>query len=369
MMKKGYYIHFQGRQSIGVSKKIDMQMQEFARHYEMKEIEIETPQRSVLRRILGLWPTASILRDYKQGMTQIKDPDFLYIRRTVADKDYVRFLRNIKQRYPKCKIIIEIFTYPYDKDDFAKWNAWPFYLKERLYRPKQKKYVDRFVTYTQDKEIFGVQTIPTANGIQVEAVPVVGGQFEKGHIRMIAVAFMQRHHGYERVIEGLSDYYRTPGREYEIELSLVGDGPEKAVYQELVQRYGLQSRVHFHSTVSGKALDDLYDHSDIALTSFGMYKLGVYGKVSVLKSRECMAKGMLMLSGCEIDVLDDQYPFVKCFPNDKSAVNMEEVVAFYRNITEQYSDKEKLAAQIRTIAKEKVSMEAVMKPIVDYIDR
>lgn len=27
-MKKGYYIHFQGRQSIGVSKKIDMQIEE-----------------------------------------------------------------------------------------------------------------------------------------------------------------------------------------------------------------------------------------------------------------------------------------------------------------------------------------------------
>ena len=30
-MKKGYYIHFQGRESIGVSTKIDMQLEEFAR--------------------------------------------------------------------------------------------------------------------------------------------------------------------------------------------------------------------------------------------------------------------------------------------------------------------------------------------------
>ncbi len=30
-MKKGYYLHFQGRQSIGVSRKIDMQLEELGR--------------------------------------------------------------------------------------------------------------------------------------------------------------------------------------------------------------------------------------------------------------------------------------------------------------------------------------------------
>lgn len=64
-MKKGYYIHFEGRYSIGVSKKIDMQMEEFAKHYEMKELEIRTKNRTLFQRILGLFPTASITRDYE----------------------------------------------------------------------------------------------------------------------------------------------------------------------------------------------------------------------------------------------------------------------------------------------------------------
>lgn len=369
MMKKGYYVHFQGRESIGVSKKIDMQMEELEKSYEMTEVEIGAPQRSLLRRLIGLWPTASILRDYEAGLRQIQNPDFLYIRRTVADKAYVGFLREIRRRYPKCRIIIEIFTYPYDKDDFGKWNAWPFYLKERLYRPRLKKYVDRFVTYTQDQEIFGVPTIPAANGICVEKVKVVRGQFEKGRIRLIAVAFMQRHHGYERLLEGLAGYYREGEGEYRVELSLVGDGPEKSFYQELSEKYQLSEYVHFYPTVSGEELDELYNHSDIALTSFGMYKLGMYGKVSVLKSRECMAKGMLMLSGCEIDVLGEDYPFVLNFPNDKTPVDICRVASFYQQIVQQHPDKEKLAADIRRIAKEKVSMEAVMRPVVRYIEQ
>ena len=138
-MRKGYYIHFQGRQSIGVSKKIDMQMEEFRKFYEMQEMEVETPARSVVGRVLGLFPTASIRRNYSEALERMENPAFLYVRRAVADRAYLTFWKKVKERYPQCKIIIELFTYPYDKDDFGKWNAWPFYLKELLYRPKLRK--------------------------------------------------------------------------------------------------------------------------------------------------------------------------------------------------------------------------------------
>lgn len=128
-MKKGYYIHFQGRQSIGVSKKIDMQMEELGKFSDMREIEVGTPPRSLLARVFGLFPTASITRNYEEAFAQLDNPDFLYVRRTVADRAYFRFWKKIKERYPHCLIIVELFTYPYDRDDFGKWNAWPFYLK------------------------------------------------------------------------------------------------------------------------------------------------------------------------------------------------------------------------------------------------
>ena len=229
-MKKGYYIHFQGRQSIGVSKKIDMQMEELGKFYEMQEIAVETPVRSLAWRVLGLFPVASITRDYKAALEQMDDPDFLYVRRTVADREYLHFWKQVKERYPNCRILIELFTYPYDKDDFGKWNAWPFYLKELLYRPRLKKYVDRFVTYTDDKEIFGIPTIRSANGINVDSVPQIAGAFQDGQINMIGVAFMQRHHGYERIIEGMREYYdggQTP--ELKIRLRLGGRAGEADV--------------------------------------------------------------------------------------------------------------------------------------------
>lgn len=369
-MKKGYYLHFQGRQSIGVSKKIDMQMEEFSRYYDMQEIEIGTPGRTLAQRVAGLFPTASITRNYEEALARLDHPDFLYVRRAVADRAYVRFWKRIKELYPSCKIVIEVFSYPYDGDDFGKWNAWPFYIKERIYRPQLKKYVDRFVTYTEDREIFGIPTICTYNGINVDSVRKIGGAFTEGQIHLIGVAFMQRHHGYERIIEGLHQYYSAGGdREYEVHLHLVGDGPEKPSYQELTDRYGLEAYVHFYPTMVGEQLDELYDRCDMALISFGMYKAWFFGKMGALKSRECLAKGMPLLTGCEIDVLPEDYPYARVFPNDESTVRTEDIVAFYEKIKGMEADKGRLSDTIRQFAKEHVSMEAVMRPIVDYIGR
>ncbi len=367
-MKKGYYIHFQGRQSIGVSKKIDMQIEEFRKAYDVQEIEVETPVRPLIGRVFGLFPTASISRNYRAALEQMEDPDFLYVRRTVADRAYLRFWKHVKEQYPNCKIIVELFTYPYDKDDFGKWNAWPFYIKELLYRPKLKRYVDRFATYTEDKEIFGIPTLRSANGINVDSIPQVSGEFTDGQINIIGVAFMQRHHGYERIIKGLHEYYTKPEKpEYRVTLRLVGDGPEKPLYQDLVNKYHLEKYVRFYPTMSGEELDKLYDISDIALVSFGMYKVGFHGKLCALKSRECLAKGMPLLTGCEIDVLPADYPYAKVFPNDNSTVDIEEIAALYKRVRSLAGSKKELADVIREFARQHVSMEAVMKPIVTYI--
>lgn len=367
-MKKGYYIHFQGRTSIGVSKKIDMQMEEFSKFYDMKELEVPTRTRTFLQRIIGLFPTASIARDYEKVFEKLENPAFIYVRRTVADRQYVRFWKKIKEKYPACKIIIEIFTYPYDKDDFAKWNAWPFYIKELLYRPRLKKYIDRFVTYTDDTEIFGVPTICTTNGVNVENIELVKGQYQDNKITLIGVAYMQRHHGYERIIEGMRQYYQNQENKYTVLLHLIGDGPEKPKYQELVQKYHLQDYVKFYPTMSGKQLDEMYDASDIALASFGMYKLGIYEKLGALKTRECLAKGMPLITGCEIDVLGEDYEYVRNFPNSAQTVDITEIVQFYEQIRNDSMDKKSVADAIRKFAISHVSIESVMKPIIDYIE-
>lgn len=367
-MKKGYYIHFEGRQSIGVSKKIDMQIDELKKYFQLEELEVNYINRSFLQRLIGLLPFASISRNYENVLDKINSPDFLYVRRTVADKEYVCFWKRIKEKYPKCKIIVEIYTYPYDKDDFGKWNAWPFWFKELIYRPQLKKYIDRFVTYTKDEEIFGVSTICTTNGIDCNSVRAVKGIYQDGELHMIGVAYMQRQHGYERVIKGLAHYYKQHNREYTIYLDLVGDGPEKKKYQKLVKENRLEKYVTFFPTTSGEELEKLYDRADIALAAFGMYKVNYYEAIGAIKTRECLAKGLPMISGSPIDILNSDFDYAKIFSNDRTPIDMECVLDFFQNIKEKGKSKENVAVILREYAKEHASMKTVMAPVVEYIE-
>lgn len=367
-MRKGYYIHFEGRQSIGVSKKIDMQIDELKNYFQVEELEINYVYRSLLQRIIGLLPYESILRNYEEVFAQIDNPDFLYVRRTVADNAYVTFWKRIKEKYPKCKIIVEIYTYPYDKDDFWKWNAWPFWFKELIYRPQLKKYVDRFVTYTRDKYIFDVPTICTTNGINCSSVRPVRGSYQKEELHLIGVAYMQRQHGYERIIQGLAKYYKQKSIYTIIYLDLVGDGPEKKKYVKLVKENHLEKYVTFFPTTSGEELENLYDRADIALAAFGMYKVNYYEAIGAIKTRECLAKGLPMISGSPIDILDEDFDYARIFPNDRTPIDMEDVLSFFENVQKQGKSKENVAAILREYAKEHASMKAVMAPVVEYIE-
>ncbi len=366
-MKKGYYIHFEGRQSIGVSKKMDMQLDEFRQHYLIEEINISYVKRNLAERLIGLFPSASISREYEKALDNIKDPDFIYARRTVCDRKYLRFWKTIKERYPNCKIIIEIFTYPYDKDDFAKWNAWPFLVKEWIYRPRLKKYIDRFVTYSSDKEIFGIPTFVTSNGIIVDDVRELAGKAVPGIIRLIGVAYMQRQHGYERVIEGMADYYRSGKTGYDITLKLVGDGPEKDRYKELVSRYGLADKDKVYDTTVGDELDDLYDDSDIGLAVFGMYKVGYKESVGAIKTRECFAKGIPMISGSPITWVDEDNEYVEIFDNSPEAVDMQRVISLYERVFGEGRDRKKTSDTMREYAQKNFSMKRALAPIIEFI--
>ncbi len=366
-MKKGYYIHFQGRASIGISKKIDMQMEEFNKHFQMEEIEVDTLPRNLLQRVVGLLPWNSIARGYEEALAKLDNPDFIYVRRTVAERAYVEFFKNIKKKFPSCKIIIEIFTYPYDKDDFGKWNAWPFYIKELIYRKKLKKYVDRFVTYSEDDIIFGIPTIKSMNGVNVEKMSLVEGEYKEKELTMLGVAYMQRQHGFERVINGLNEYYSQDKPEYLVRLILVGDGPEKQKYISQVKKYELESYVDFFDIKVGEELDALYDKADVCLGAFGLYKVGYHGKMSALKTRECMAKGMPMVSGCGVDVLDDDSDYILTCGNNSKRVNINRVVDYFETLKKNYACKAELAKKIRSFAMQTVDMSLAMRDIIKFI--
>nr|MCR5774286.1 hypothetical protein [Lachnospiraceae bacterium] len=83
---RGYYIHYNARDTIGASKKIDMQLEAFASHYDIEEINIRLKSKSYVRNAVALLPFGSLTWDFGSALDKIKDPDFLYIRKNLYDR-------------------------------------------------------------------------------------------------------------------------------------------------------------------------------------------------------------------------------------------------------------------------------------------
>lgn len=367
VMKKGYYIYVENCGSSGVSKKIEMQIKALSSRFVMKKVMIKTAKRTFVERICGLLFWNSFRREYKVALNELENPDFVYIRKTYVDKMYLAFLKDIKEKYPMCKIIVEIPVYPYKKEMLSYWYTSFMYVKEIVYRHRYKENIDRFVTYSDDDEILGVSTIRTMNGVNVEAIlPLeAADEYKPNEIHLIAVALLARHHGYERIIKGLYEYYQVE-RNREVYIHIVGDGPESRKYRRMVRNYKLEKYIRFYGSKFGKELDDLYNIADAGLAAFGVYKDGL-SKLSTIKAREYLAKGLPVILGAEDDLFLSENKYGLIFPNNATSVNIEKI-ADYLDRLYLSRGKRLINKKIRDYAYQYADNEVTLLPVMEYID-
>lgn len=374
-MKKGYYI-FCGTNndlqngSSGVMKKMQRQVDVLNNYFDTEFITINEPEnyhRGIVDKILFRLPSVSYPRDYIQAVNYMDSPDFIYIRRTMADKKFIEFLSALRSKFPACKIIIEIFTYPYEKDEFDSWKLKPFIYKDRKYRKLYKKFIDRFTTYSPDKEIFGVSTINIMNGINTKDVePIKPSEHDVNILNLVFVGYMQKHHGLERLLSGMYNYYSKTQKK-KVVFHMVGDGPELDKYKAMVDKLCLSDYVIVYGPKKGKELENIYNQADVAVDSLSLYKAGL-DWLSSLKSREYLAKGLPIVSGCRTDVFEKyQCDYHVDFANDTTPLEIERIVNWYYDLSNQFVNKTEMTKAVHEYAVEHLDSSVVMKPVVDYI--
>lgn len=379
-MKKGYYLfptYVKRNESLvftGVMNKMDMQVKELSKWFDIDFNVIYASSNGTMLKnkvINRLLVCSSLKREYDKIIDEMNNPDFVYIRRVEADHDYIEFLASIREKYPFTKILVEIPTYPYEKDAYRKLKFKIGLLKDRKYRKEYKNYIDRFVTFTNDNMIFGVPTIRTMNGINVESQKLIGEKPEtyKATINIIFVGMMQPQHGLERIIKGLEEFNKKR-HGYKIKLLLVGHGPEYDSYKLMSSQYGLDKYIKFFGKKTGKELDYIYDCADIAICPLGCYKtLSPETRSSALKTREYLARGLPVVTGCIEDVFE-QYncDYHIDFENNDTILDVEKIVNWYEKLMEKYQSRAEMASEIRNYAYEHVDNASTMKPIIDYIN-
>ena len=354
----------------GIDKKVLWQVEALNRNgCECKLVQLYDSHKYKLGKCLGMIRARMLFGNAEPNIKwkqEYANVDFLYFRRPDAISfAWLKLLNKLKKINPNIKIIMEIPNYPYDDELGLKLINRPLLFKDKIFRKQLKYVVDRVAVQNDVEMIWGIKTIRFTNGINFDEIyernPI---EHNDGVIRIIAVASLEPWQGYERVIDGVSEYYKNGG-ERQILINIIGSGSEEKFYKRLVYEKKLTKYIRFLGRKSGTDLDRCYDDADLALDAFGRYKTGNFLSTS-LKSREYLAKGIPIITGCKTDVLNAGfYGFIE-FENNNKVLDFEKIISFYDKI---YGGKTKkdVSDDIRRYAKNICDSQVMVQPIIEYL--
>lgn len=296
----------------------------------------------------------------KKNVRKYVLPKYVYIRHIGSDFSLLSMVKKYSQE--GSKVILEFPTYPYYKEKFRSIKSLLGLLLDLLCN----KFIVRNLAISLNSSgydtIFGCKSYSMENGINIKNYTKHQKKLNaKRIINLIAVSSMAKWHGYERVIEGLKEYKDNM---YHINLHLVGDGPELKHYKDLALKYHLNDNIKFYGNVGGKELDSIFEESDIALSSFGLYKIGL-DKVSTLKVKEYCARGIpFVFANEEMTLTKEKSYFAYRVPNDCSPIEMSEIIDFYEEIINIHN----IADEMRKFAVKYYSYESELRNVIKLIE-
>lgn len=360
------YLTFMPEKYIGVHKKINAQIKSLEKliqnkvkecrlrneilYFDEEEIGKYNCGEKIYQKILRKFQEYLILKKL-QKKELYKELEYIYIRRfsaTVWLINYLKFLKKLNK-----KIILEIATYPYDNETKKEHY---FSKQDKIWRNEYYKYVDKVVTFSDDREIWNIPCINIANGIDLEEVKLIKKKAHEG-VNFISVSQCHFWHGIDRFLYSLLQYRKNGGKE-EIKFYIVGEGNETSKLKKIVEdNIELQDIVIFYGFKSGEELDEIYNNSDIALGSLGIHRLKLES-VQPLKNREYCAKGLPFIIGFnDPNFKNKEYVYEVSY--DDELVDIEKLIKWYKNL-------EISSEEIRKDAEE-FTWEIQMKKVLDNI--
>lgn len=277
-----------------------------------------------------------------------------YIRYPLSDVWFIDFIKTLKKW--NIKMVLEFPTIPYDGEGWVRRPQEDKYYREQLY-----KYIDCCTTYASYNNVFNIPCIPLVNGVDIKEQKEKQYRKKDGSIVLLAVASLEKWHGYERIIQGMHIYYSNGGNR-NIIFNIVGKGNQLKYYQTLVEEYRLCKNIVFYGKLTGEKLDEIYDNSDIAIGSLGLYKIGIQSNAPI-KLREYCAKGIPFVYGYDdISFNQNQY-FGYQVTNDVSPVDMNEIINFYNNMY----DGRDFIKNMRQYTLLNLTWDKILQPVIKYL--
>ncbi|OYP59823.1 glycosyltransferase [Prevotella sp. P5-92] len=237
------------------------------------------------------------------------------------------------------KCVTEIPTYPYDQE----FKGYPLKYKIPLYidmmfRRALAAKMEAIVTFSNMEIIFGQRTICISNGIDLDSIPLHNPK-KLQDIHLIAVAEIHYWHGFDRLVAGLGEYYKSNPNGRKVYFHVVGWEDDRGTtsngyltVEQMARKYGIEKYIINHGKLFGDKLDEVFNQCVFAIGSLGRHRSGIT-EIKTLKNREYAARGISFIYS-ENDSDFENMPYIIKAPADESPINVKEIINYIdtRNI-------------------------------------
>ena len=353
-------------EAIGISKKIRSQIDTFRNMgYEVSysaytekgiaiykndlvDYEYNYPSRillSFLRRFYLMQTCAKYIQHRKY--------DLGYIRWDAIDKPFINALSTLKNQ---CEHVMMDFHGYFPNINAVGIKGHYIVFSTILNGYKLKKYVDLGLTETKNTELFGIKALTIDTGIDINKYQPHKYCGNKDELHMISVANETIYHGYDRIINGLYNYY-IQTKSTSVHLHLVGKMSSKTI--KLIRKLKIEQIVHLHGYKSGTDLVNIYNSCNIGIGPLAPHRVG--GKEGTgIKTKEYFAIGLpYFYAGTELLVPND-YPYIFNVPADNSPIDINSILSFYGSL----KDDGRINSEMRKFAEIKYSWKTIFEQAI-----
>ena len=177
------------------------------------------------------------------------------------------------------KCVTEIPTYPYDHE----FKGYPLKYKIPLYidmmfRRALSAKMEAIVTFSNKESIFGKRTICISNGIDLDSIPLHNPKKQQD-IHLIAVAEIHYWHGFDRLVAGLGEYYKSNPNGRKVYFHVVGWEDDRGTtsngyltVEQMARKYGIEKYIINHGKLFGDKLDEVFNQCVFAIGSLGRHR-------------------------------------------------------------------------------------------------
>lgn len=341
----------------GVKRKIENQLKCFQKEYDTYLITQKNLFYSIFHNndLIDKRALLSFEDIYNETFGFIVDNEINYV--------YIRYLRTnmwmniFLKRLKKLgvKVVIEFPTIPYDIEIAGTIDL----EEDMLFRNKIKKYVKMSTNYNGLSTVYGIPSISLHNGINIDDIPIKKDK-QSEEIVLIAVSTMHYWHGYDRLINGIANYYANKDVKHIVRLVLIGSGQETSKYSNLIKQNNLNEFVTLKGAIYNEPLDDEFDKANVAIGTLGMYR-NKSDEASPIKTKEYCARGIPVILGHKDLAFEDNLPFIHHVTNDDADINIDEIVQFYLQCRERSSSRD-----IRKYAEQNFTWDRILSPVIEY---